>query len=119
MKSTGRIDLTRDAELKNAIVHHFEDRQPIIVTLNSVWQDSNQRWLDHAAPYPDVLATDLSQVYPDLRVADAEARAADRRFLFYASDLSGRSLDLRSYVSDVSELNRQLAAQVETQLELR
>jgi hypothetical protein len=116
LKSTGRIDLIQDPGLKNAIVHYFEDRQPLIVTLNRVWQDANRRWRDNAAAHIDVLETDLTQAFPDVRIADVAAFASDRVAVVSASELTGHSLDLQGYVVDVLALNEALAARVEEYL---
>ena len=119
LKSTGRIDLIRDAELKNAIVHYFEDRQPLIVTLNKVWQEVNRLWWDQAAPHIEVLPTDISQAYANIGAVDARSFASDRRLLFYAAELSGRSLDFQAYVAEAIALNEGLAAEVESHLAAR
>jgi hypothetical protein len=119
LKSTGRIDLIQDPTLKNAILHYFEDRQPVILTLNVVWHDSARRWWDRAAGHIDVLETDITQEYPNIRVVDADLFVADRRLMFSAGDLSGTSLDLQTYVLEARALNAELATTVRDYLASR
>ena len=119
LKSTGRIDLIQDPELKSAMVHYFEDRQPLIVTLNGVWQDAFRRFWDRSADHIDVVETDLAQPYPDVRVADVAAFTSDRAAVLSAGDLTGYSLDLYGYVVGALALNEALSAQVEEYLASR
>lgn len=112
LRTTGRIDLIRDADLRRDLVHYFEDRQPAVLGLNNDWRDQFGRWLEAASTHVDVLETDPSIPFPRFAVPNPDALMTDREFLWLTAELGGRSYPVLINVEELLALNEALRAEI-------
>jgi len=116
IKSTGRIDLIADPDVKRAVVFYFEDRQAAVGAINLQWQDGNRRFWDAVGPHLAPLESDPFQGFPDWSVRDPTVFFSDPEVLFRAGELMGFSNDMLDYATELLETNREVRTQVETYL---
>lgn len=118
LKSTGRIDLVRDVDLRRALVHYFEDRQPIVATVNAQWKRAYDEWWKTVGSYIDFFPdAPVEEGWPHVREVDGRALGRDREFVLLTITVMDLSSALRTDIEEAIALNADLAARIEAYLD--
>ncbi len=113
LKSTGRLDLIRDAELRRALVQYYEDRQPILLIAGARWQQAYLDWGDDLAVHIEYYPNErVEESWPHVKAVDTGAIMTDRVLLNQTLAVDNWSRTIRLDIEEAFSMSEGLASEI-------